>query len=71
MRNPIKARLDIRVQHPPITMSAERVYLRDRVVRPPVRPEPVGDRLEVGLEYGFQHQLQRSLDHSIRDGGNT
>ena len=37
-------------------------------MRPPLGPEPVGDRLEVGLEDRFQHQLQRRLDHPVRDG---
>jgi hypothetical protein len=52
-------------------MGAERVYLGDRVMGPPVRPETVGDRLKIGLEDGFQHQLQRGLDHPIRNGGDT
>jgi len=71
MRNSVKARLDISIQHPPVTMSAEQLYLGDRVVGPPVRPEPIGDRLKVGLEDGFQHQLQRGLNHPISDGRNS
>ena len=47
------------------------VHLSDRVVRPPVQPEPVGDRQKVGLEDRFQHQLQRRLDDPIRHRGNA
>ena len=32
--------------------------LGDRVVGAPPRPEPVGDRQEVGLEDRFQHHPQ-------------
>ena len=52
-------------------MGAELVDLGDRVVRPPHRPEPVGDGLEVRLEDGFQHELQRGLDHLVGHGGNA
>jgi hypothetical protein len=52
-------------------VGAELMNLGDRVVGPPVRPEPVRDRLKVGLEDRFQHQLQRGLDHPISDGRNT
>jgi hypothetical protein len=41
--------------------------LGDRVMSPPLGPEPIGDRHEVGLENGFQHQLKRRLDNPIRD----
>src|SRR5215213_3638821 len=47
------------------------VNLRDRVVRPPPGPEPVGDRHKVGLEDRFQHQFQRRLDHPVGDGGDA
>lgn len=66
----VKARLDVRVQHPPVTGGAEPVYLSDRVVCSPHRPEPVGDRHEVGLEDRFQHQLQRRLDNPVRNRRN-
>ena len=49
--------------------GAELVNLSDRVVRPPHRPEPVGDGLEVRLEDGFQHEFQRGLDHLVGHGG--
>ena len=48
-------------------MGAEQVDLSDRVLGSPLRPEPVGDRHEVGLEDRFQHQLQRCLDDPVRD----
>ena len=64
----VETRLDVRVQHPPITAGAEHVDLGDRVLRPPLWPEPVRDRQKVGLENRFQHQLQRRLDHPVRDG---
>ena len=67
----VETRLDVRVQHPPIALGAEQVNLRDRVVRPPPGPEPVGDRHEVGLEDRFQHQLQRRLHHPVSDGGDA
>ena len=56
------------VQHPAIPSGAEQVNLGDRVLGPPPRPEPVGDRHEVGLEDRFQHQLQRRLNHPVSDG---
>ncbi len=52
-------------------MGAEQVNLGDRVVGPPPRPESVGDRQEVGLKDGFQHQLQRRLDHPVSNRGNA
>ena len=45
--------------------------LGDRVLRAPVRAEPVRARLEIRLEDGFEHQLQAGLDHAVGDGGNT
>jgi hypothetical protein len=47
------------------------VDLGDRVVGAPLGPEPVGDRLEAGLEDRFQHQLERRLDDPVRDRRNT
>ncbi len=70
MRDRVKARLDVRVQHPPVALGAEPLNLGDRVVRPPHRPEPVGDRFENGLEDRFQHQLQRRLNNPVRHRGN-
>jgi hypothetical protein len=55
MINPVKARLDISIQHPLIALGAEVVDLSDCVLGSPPRPEPIGDRLEVGLEDWFQH----------------
>jgi len=69
--NRVKARLDIRVQHPPVTLGAVVVDLGDRVVGPSPGPETVGDRHEVGLEDRLQHQLQRSLDYPVGDHGNA
>ena len=65
----VKARLDIRIQHPPIAQGAEVMDLGDRVVRAPLGPEPVGDRLEVGLEDRFQDQLQCCLNNAVGHGG--
>jgi len=61
----VKARLDVRVQHPAVTLGAEMVDLGDRVVSAPLGPEPIGDRLEVGLEDRFQHSFQRRLDDPV------
>jgi DNA invertase Pin-like site-specific DNA recombinase len=61
----VKARLDIRIQHPAVALGAEVVDLGDRVVCAPLGPEPVGDQLEVGLEDRFQHQFQRRLDDPV------
>jgi hypothetical protein len=65
--DPVKARLDIRIQHPAVSLGAEQVDLSDRVVRAPLGPEPIGDRHEVGLEDRFQHQLQRALHDPVGD----
>jgi hypothetical protein len=64
----VEARLDVRVQHPPVTGGGQMMDLGDGVVRAPVRPEPIRARPEIGLEDGFQDQLQRRLDHAVRDG---
>ena len=71
MRNSVKASLDVCVQHLAVTVCAEQLDLCDRVVSPPLRPEAVGDRHEVGLEDRLQHQLQRSLDYPVSDGGDA
>ena len=70
MVDPVKARLDVRIQHPLVSLGAEMVDLGDRVVCAPLGPEPVGDRLEVGLEDRFQHQFQRRLDDTVGHRGN-
>lgn len=69
--DPVEARLDIRVQHPPVAPGAEHMDLSDRVVRPPPGPESVRDRQKVGLEDRFQYELQRRLDHPVGDRGNA
>lgn len=61
----IEARLDIGVQHPAISLGTEQVNLGYRVVRTPVRPEPVRARTEVRLENGLQDQLQCGLHHPV------
>lgn len=43
------------------------VDLRDRVLSPPLGPEPVRDRREVGLEDRFQHEFQRRLNEPVRN----
>jgi len=70
MVDPVKARLDVRIQHPLVSLGAEQVDLGDRVVCAPLGPEPVGDRLEVGLEDRFQHQFQRRLNDPVGHRGN-
>jgi len=67
----VEARLDIRIEHPAITLGAVLVDLGDRVLGSPHRPKPIGDRHEVDLEDRFQHQLQRSLDDPIGHGGDA
>jgi len=47
------------------------VDLRYRILRPPVRAEPIRARLEIRLEDRFQHRLQAGLDHAIRDSRDT
>jgi site-specific DNA recombinase len=71
MGDGVKARLDVGVQHPAVALGAETLDLGDGVVRSPLGPEPVGDRLEVGLEDGFQHKLQRRLNDPVRDRRNS
>jgi site-specific DNA recombinase len=67
----VEARLDIGVQHPPVTLGAVLVNLGDRVLGAPHRPEAIRDRLKVGLEDRLQHELQRCLNHPIRHGGDA
>jgi site-specific DNA recombinase len=59
--------LDIGIEHPQISLGAQPLDIGDRVVRPTPRPEPIGDRKEISLEDGLQHQLQRRLDHPVGD----
>jgi hypothetical protein len=65
----VEARMNVRVQNPPIPMGSEEVDLSDGVLSSPVGPESVSDRLEVGLEDWLQHQLQRCLNDPVGDGG--
>ncbi len=67
VRAVVEGRLDVRIKHPLVTPGAVEVDLSDRVLGSPLRPEPVRARLEVRLEDGFQHQLQRGLDDPVRD----
>ena len=67
----VEARLDVGVQHPVVALGAEAVDVGHGVMSPPLRSEPIRDRQEVGLEDRLQHQLQRRLDHPVRDRGNA
>src|SRR6266567_8220114 len=50
MRDFVEARLDVTFQHPLVGVLGEVVRLGDRVMRPALRTEPVGTRVEVRLE---------------------
>ena len=65
----VKARLDVRIEHPLVAAGAEVVNLGDRIVCASHRPEPVRARQKVRLEDGLQHFFQRRLDDPVRDGG--
>src|SRR5260370_11569936 len=73
MRDFIEAGFDVALQHPLVVAGpgGEEVDLGDRVLRAPVRAEPVRARLEIRLEDGFEHQFQACLDHPVSNGGNT
>ena len=73
MRDFIETGFDIALQHPLVIArpGGEEVDLGDRVLRAPVRAEPVRARLEIRLEDGLEHQFQACLDHTVSDGGNT
>ena len=73
MRDFIETGFTVALQHPPVIAGpgGEKVDLGDRVLRAPVRAEPVRARLEIRLEDGFEHQLQACLDHAVGDSGNT
>jgi hypothetical protein len=62
----VETRLDVGVQHPLVALATKQVDLSNRVLRPPPGPESIRDRLEVGLEDRFQHQLQRCLHDPVR-----
>lgn len=57
MVDPVKARLDVCIKYPSVSLDAEQVNLGDRVVCPPLGPKTVRDRLKVGLENRFQYQF--------------
>src|ERR1019366_8231949 len=73
MRDFVKAGFDVALQHPLVVAGpgGEEVDLGDRVLRTPVRAEPVRARLEIRLEDGFEHKLQACLDPPFSDGGNS
>jgi hypothetical protein len=73
MRNLVETGFDVALQHPLVIPGAggEIVDLGDCVLRPPVRAEPIGARLEIRLEDGLEHQFKACLDHAISDGRNT
>jgi hypothetical protein len=73
MRDLVEARGDVTLHRPLVAVrwAGEGADLGDRVVRPPVGPKPVRARQEVGLEDRFQHQLQRSLHHTVSHGGDA
>ena len=72
MRDFVETGLDVGLQHPMVVPRVEQdVDLGDRVLRAPVRAEPVRARLEVRLEDGFEHCLQAGLDHPVSDGRDT
>ena len=45
--------------------------LGNRVMRPPVRAEPIRARLEIRLKDGLEHQFQACLDHAVGNSGNS
>ena len=69
----VEARRDVRLEHPVITAAGGPVVvdLGDRVLRPASWPEPVGGRLEVGFEDGFQNQFQRGLHDPVGSRGDA
>jgi hypothetical protein len=73
MGNLIETGFDVGFQDPLVIAGpgCEMMDIRDRVLRAPVRPEPIRARLEIRLENRLQHQLQASLDHPIGEGRNT
>ena len=52
MVDPVETRLDIGIQDPLVALGAVVVDIGDGVVCSAVWPEPIGDRLEIGLEDG-------------------
>ena len=69
----LKACRDIGLENPFVVTSGtgQVVYLGNRILRPAIRTEAVRARLEIRLEDGLHHQLQRRLDHAICSRGNT
>jgi hypothetical protein len=64
----VEARRDVGLQHPLIRPRREVVDLGDSVLRAPIGSKPIGDRLEVGLKDGLQHQFQRGLHDPVGHG---
>jgi len=73
MINFVETGSDVALQYPLVIAGpgGEEMDFGDRVLRTPVRTEPVRARLEIRLEDGFEHQLQACLDHAVSDGGNA
>ena len=64
----VEARLDVRLQHPAVTVVVEVVDLSDRVLGPALRAETIGSRVEVRLEDRVEHQLQGRLHDPVSNG---
>ena len=61
----LSKRLDVPLQHPLVRAVAVEDDLRDGILCPSIRPEPVGERLEVALEDGLLHQFERRLHDPV------
>src|ERR1035437_4018314 len=67
MINFVETGFDVGLEYPPVIggLRCQVMDLGDRVMRAPVRPEPIRARLEIRLEDGLEHQFQACLDYAI------
>ena len=73
MAEPVKCRLQVRVQHPQppgILAGCRGVDGHDRVMAAAAGPESVGPRLEPGLPLRFQRGRRQGLKRPVGDHGN-
>jgi hypothetical protein len=70
VRDFVEAGFDVGLQDPPVIdgLGGKIVDLGDRVVRTPVRAEPIRARFEIRLEDRLEHQFQACLNHAVSDG---
>src|SRR2546425_917982 len=65
MRDRVEVAFQVRIDHPTVPFLQQGVDAPQRVLRAPIRSEPVALRREVPLEDRLQHRSERRLHHPV------